>query len=544
MPSKFVECYAKYIDFCYEIFDRILLKGYIPLVQRENGMVYFLRDVRGMDCISKEALKGLTKGFVQRVEKYALEEQVPLITTKRGVNKLALAERYDKGQEGIVCIQKSKEYGRSFSSYESKKAKDKNYRLICRALREVNHYYFYIRDEEVGGLNYIKICSYFPFNVDIYVNGHNWLEVQLKKRGIKHDKVDNCIVRVEDAVALQELCSRLNDDPLWAFADRWIYKFVPIEKSEREAGYYYKYFIAQVEYSHNAVFKDESILNELFQEMIDQFRRIGKPDSISQIFGKRITSRYRGVCQSNVSMEREHPCIKSWYKKSYVKQYNKKGKILRTETCINNTYDIGIKKSIVNLGYIGRVSHGINGRYLDSQVGIDDRFLARHSLAELSKTEQIGDKRITGIRIEDGRMMGVIEALLKRSHLVSHITNKGLRKEVQRVRSIGEEEYGSTKMGYDLKRLLMKKIIKKVGGTHKYIFTKTGYKICLMLLLIKDRVVEPLISGIRAGAKTAGKYIKSKLNEKLIKMNNVLDEIFETACLKKSEILVQNTRSP
>jgi hypothetical protein len=31
MPSTFVECYAKYIDFCYEIFDRILLKGYIPL---------------------------------------------------------------------------------------------------------------------------------------------------------------------------------------------------------------------------------------------------------------------------------------------------------------------------------------------------------------------------------------------------------------------------------------------------------------------------------------------------------------------------------
>ncbi len=278
--------------------------------------------------------------------------------------------------------------------------------------------------------------------------------------------------------------------------------------------------------------------------MIDQFRRIGKPDSISQIFEKRITSRYRGLCQSNVSMEREHPCIKSWYKKSYVKQYNKKGKILRTETCINNTYDIGINKSVVNLGYIGKVSHGINGRYLDSQVGIDDRFLARHGLAELSKTEQIGDKRITGIRIEDGRMMGVIEALLKRSHLVSHITNKDLRKEVQRVRSIGEEEYGSTKMGYDLKRLLMKKIIKKVESTHKYIFTKTGYKICLMLLLIKDRVVEPLISGIRAGAKTAGNYIKSKLNEKLIKMNNVLDEIFETVCLKKSEILVQNTRSP
>ena len=37
----FVECYANYIDFCYDIFGRIILRGYIPLVQRENGTVYF-----------------------------------------------------------------------------------------------------------------------------------------------------------------------------------------------------------------------------------------------------------------------------------------------------------------------------------------------------------------------------------------------------------------------------------------------------------------------------------------------------------------------
>ncbi|MBA7516572.1 hypothetical protein ES705_08620 [subsurface metagenome] len=544
MLSKFESYYAKYIDFSCELFDRIILKGYIPLVQRENGMVYFLRNVRGIQCISKEALKELTKGFIHRVEKYSQEQQVLLLTAERNDSKLSIAASYDTGNEGVVCILKSKEYGRSFSSYEPKKAKDKNYRRICRALHEVNHYYFYIRDEEVGGLNYIKICSCFPFNVEIYVNGHNWLEVQLQREGIGHVKEDNCILEADDVPALQRICSRLNDDPLWRFADRWIYKFVPILGREREAGYYYRYFISQVEYSNNIVFKDERILDELFQAMIDQYRRIGKPDSISQIFERRITSRYRGVFQSNIHMERKHPCIKSWYKKCYVKQYNKKGRILRTEPCINNTRDLGIGESIVNLGYVGKVCHGIAGRYLDSQVGIDDRFLARHNLADLSKTEQVGNKRITGIRIEDERIMGVIAALLKRSNVISHITNKDLRKEVQRVRKIGEEEYGSTKMGYDLKRLLMKKIIKRVKGTHKYIFTKIGYKICLMLLLIKDRVVEPIISGIRVGVKTAGNYLKLKLNEQFIKVNNVLDEIFESVCLKKSEILVQNTRSP
>jgi len=357
-------------------------------------------------------------------------------------------------------------------------------------------------------------------------------------------KEDNCILAVDDAEGLQRICNKLNDDPLWDFADRWIYKFVPILDKEREAGYYYCYFSSQVEYSHNIVFRDERVLNELFQAMIDHFRKIGKPDSISQIFERKITSRYRGVFQSNIHMEREHPCIKSWYKNCYVKQYNKKGKVLRTETCINNSHDIGIKKSIVNLGYIGKVSHGINKRYLNSQVGIDERFVVRHNLAELAKTEQRGNKRITGIRIEDKRIMGVIEALLKRSHLVSHITNKDLRKEVQRVLNVSEEEYDSTKMGYDLKRLLIKGIIEKFEGTHKYIFTKIGYKICLMLLLIKDRVVEPVISGIREGVKTSGNYLKSKLNEQFVKVNNILDEIFELVCLKKSEILVQNPRSP
>lgn len=65
-----------------------------------------------------------------------------------------------------------------------------------------------------------------------------------------------------------------------------------------------------------------------------------------------------------------------------------------------------------------------------------------------------------------------------------------------------------------------------------------------MLLLIKDRVVEPIMSGIKIGAKTAGNYFKSKLNEKFVKVNNILYEIFESVCLKKPEILVQNTRSP
>jgi len=103
MPSTFMECYGKYIDFSYEIFDRILLKGYIPRVQRENGMVYFLKEFRGVKCISTEALKNLTKGFIQGVECYAEENQVPVVGVEGGKSKLEIAQSYDCGQQGVVA---------------------------------------------------------------------------------------------------------------------------------------------------------------------------------------------------------------------------------------------------------------------------------------------------------------------------------------------------------------------------------------------------------------------------------------------------------
>ena len=60
-----------------------------------------------------------------------------------------------------------------------------------------------------------------------------------------------------------------------------------------------------------------------------------------------------------------------------------------------------------------------------------------------------------------------------------------------------DDNYGSAKMGYDLKRLLVKELLKKITGTYRYILTELGIKICKMLLLIKEKIFSPIISGIK-----------------------------------------------
>lgn len=65
-------------------------------------------------------------------------------------------------------------------------------------------------------------------------------------------------------------------------------------------------------------------------------------------------------------------------------------------------------------------------------------------------------------------------------------------------------------MGYDLKRLLVKNIIKRIKGTYKYVLTELGIKICKILLLIKDKIFNPIISGIKSKGSKMGDKLSRK----------------------------------
>jgi hypothetical protein len=54
----------------------------------------------------------------------------------------------------------------------------------------VNHYYFYIDDEDFGPL-FIKICSYAPWSMKLCLNGHEWAKRQLEKKKIAYEALDN-----------------------------------------------------------------------------------------------------------------------------------------------------------------------------------------------------------------------------------------------------------------------------------------------------------------------------------------------------------------
>ena len=66
------------------------------------------------------------------------------------------------------------------------------------------HYYFYFIDPYLG-YGYIRVPTWSPFKLQVYINGHNILANELDKQGIKYTMLDNSFDYIEDFEKAQEI---------------------------------------------------------------------------------------------------------------------------------------------------------------------------------------------------------------------------------------------------------------------------------------------------------------------------------------------------
>jgi hypothetical protein len=70
--------------------------------------------------------------------------------------------------------------------------------------RKCLHYYWYTIHPECGFLN-VRLRTWFPFEVQICLNGREWLARQLDAVGLPYERHDNCFTDVADFAQAQAL---------------------------------------------------------------------------------------------------------------------------------------------------------------------------------------------------------------------------------------------------------------------------------------------------------------------------------------------------
>ena len=212
--ETFTQLFGDLLAFVYHCFDRIVIYGYLSGLSRPEQVVHFFRNVVGLAVVDKEVFSRRTADYQAWVEAFARNHRLPIEWAEKGVRKedhvLPWQRRMARDDAYGVFIFKSMEQGPSFRvSVPKYAAKDPNYRILARQRSRFTHYYFYLRDETLGPM-VMRVASFFPFQTTYYLNGHSFIEHELKRAQIGFHKTDNAFLAVADVAALQAAADKLS----------------------------------------------------------------------------------------------------------------------------------------------------------------------------------------------------------------------------------------------------------------------------------------------------------------------------------------------
>lgn len=479
--------------------DRMYLNAYVPMLQTEGGTTYFFREQRGFRFASAATMAPMTKAFVTAVEAFIKAENLPVVTFRKSQRKDDVAAEYRArftGEEGILFVGKAQEKTPVLRTEKRRNPRTgDSYAWLVKSTAMVNHYYFYAIDRDFGPF-FIKFCSYFPYNAKLCLNGHEYLKRQLTRRGIAFDPLDNGLLNCAQPAAAQRICDDLTSDKIDAFFRKWLRRLPhPFTRKDRAAGFRYDLSVWQAEFSLTQVLDRPVTGRVFFEEVIRENLDIGRPDRVQLIFSRRVIRKGRhptpGRFRTRVITEGVYPSLHVDYKTTRIKQYHKEGQALRTETTINNTYDFAIGRRLQNLPALREVGFKANRRLLDVQRISHDCAIGEAVFRGVQRPRNVGDQRASALRFEDERVQALLHALVLFRLQPRGFSNADMREHLSPLRG---KNVSPGSMTYDLRRMRLHGLIRRIEKTRRYEVTDQGLRIALYFTRVHDRLLRPGLS--------------------------------------------------
>jgi hypothetical protein len=482
-----------------ECLDRIYLNGYIPNLQVGGQVVTFLVEHLGNPIPSPALFHQIGDRFRAAVARFAKTDQIPLVRFGKDQRKAEVMRPYLEaaqaaGRPGVVAVGVAQEFQRVFSGYDRGRADGQpgppRYGFE-KAERRVSCYYFYVWDADFGP-GFVKLCSYFPYPMKVWVNGHEWAKQQARKAGIGFTELANGFASTDDPAGLQAICDRLGPATIQVFFERWLARLpLPLTDADRAGGYWWELSMRQVEVSRTLVLDQPRRARAFFAALVQDNLGIGRPDEVSLIFDRRIRSDTDSGFATRVVTRGVEVTVNCFYKHSRIKQYLKGGRALRIETVINAPTDFGVNRRLAHLDELQTKARAANRRLLDTERAGQGCVLASPAFARVAQPTGEAGCRTGALRFGDPRVMALAGALCLLLTSVVGFTHRSLRAQVT---GLLGQAYSASQMSYDLTRLRRKGLIRRLPRTNTYVLTSDGVGFAVFYTKVHDRLLVPLLA--------------------------------------------------
>lgn len=353
-------------------FDRIVFKGNILPLMHEAGVSSFLYSKGILNKDYKAWMTEQTSCIVDRSEVFSQQhtgQPITYITSyKQRKEEIARQRQEELGiSQGLIGVWSAVE---SCMTYKARFSRQQSFPKMCREWSKCKHLYFYFDHPTYGFMN-IRLQTWFPYHIQIAMNGREWLTRELQKKTIAFNRHKNKILFVEDYSAAQKCLDRqLNTR--W---DTLLNSFLQIVFPDMPSilgPYYQPYWtLWQSEWATDHIFESQKALLLIGENLILQAFLNGTTPRVLRYFDRPLTK--EGNPYVNMSHNVESRLlqmgdglrVRHWVGQNSVKVYTEQN-VLRTETTINNP---GMFK-------VHRHAQGEGGnkpkRYLPLRKGIAD----------------------------------------------------------------------------------------------------------------------------------------------------------------------------
>lgn len=513
MPDEFSNYYQDYLEGTYDCVDRIVLNAYYQMGQSPGGFRTWWRQLKDTDKdLDNAHLMRMAGRFARRVRAHAKAHNIPVIDCKAKERKHTIAAQYlpeDPGFIGVFVILVGRAPAPVWNVQQSKQGNIVNIERK-QPYPYVKHYYFHIMDPDWGHL-VIRMSGHPPWGAQIILNGHEYVARQAYKINLSFEKEGNCFTDVAGIAQLDQIAETLRSPDaaglLEQVCERWIYSaclcFALSTEEQQKSGFRYNYSVYQAEYSRNLLFQRGGQMEQLFDGIVERTRPWLDVERVKTIFGRKhrpFRHKGKGKKQPRFEVVVETPkydltIFKVHFGKLTVKLYTKGERVLRCEAVVHNTKALSCGRSLPKLPQMVAELKQILERFLDALQCVDSSFLPDGLLDELSQPGYVGKARIAGIDLSNIRMRAVMEAVISLAASPKGFTVSVLAVKVRENLGWSDEIYKPRHASYDLRKLRAKNWVRKIGKSRRYEIAPEGLKIMTALLVLREKIIKPVLSG-------------------------------------------------
>jgi len=519
--ETFVARYRPSITAVLSGFDRLVFRGtLLPLVM-ERGMHTFLSRARIRLLDFKTYVSATSERVKEASLRAAVEQNRPVrylesaSTDKEALAHQLLAEHPVK--QGLICAFRTVEPCMSFEYHRAADPRERGLRLRPR---KCLHLYQYFLHPAFGFLN-LRLQTWFPFNIQICLNGREWLARQFQRKGhTDFERDDNCFTRLGDPELAQRLMDRQLRTGWQRVLDALARQLNPLHREIFKAWpqtYYWSAF--QSEWATDLVFRTPQALATLYPALVRHaMLHFHSPDVMRFLGHKGLHGNFQGELTSRLQRRPEGVRIKHWVAGNSIKMYDKVGRVLRIETTIAKTTAFKVRrprarsrrrvlawqplrKGIADLHRRAQVSQRANDNYLEALATVDDSTPLHQLLDRVARPVTSHSRRVRALRIGDPTDLALLTAITRGEFATAGFRNRDLRPILhpsKRPLSAVAARRLSARVSRQLRLLRAHGVIKKIPKTHRYQLTTRGRLLAAALFAARHATIHKLVGSAAA----------------------------------------------